>query len=78
MMYMAIDQYGNTHHGLRHPRKDLCELLGRKHAEKMYVDHRDSSRPPRHCGYVIAGLWLKVFEVRPWHSVEGGHDATPG
>ena len=24
-MYMAIDQYGHTYHGLKHPRKDLCE-----------------------------------------------------
>lgn len=26
-MYMAIDQYGQTYHGLKHPRKDLCERL---------------------------------------------------
>lgn len=22
-MYMAIDQYGHTYHGLKHPRKDF-------------------------------------------------------
>ena len=65
-MYMAIDQHGNTYHGLVHPRKDLCEQLGRKHVHKMYRERKDG--PPVHCGYVIAGLWLEVFEVRPWHS----------
>lgn len=33
-MYMAIDQYGQTYHGLKHPRKDLCERLCRSHVEK--------------------------------------------
>ena len=33
-MYMAIDQYGQTYHGLKHPRKDLCERLCNSHAEK--------------------------------------------
>ena len=40
-MYMAIDQYGQTYHGLEHPRKDLLERLGRSHAEKMYRDTLD-------------------------------------
>jgi len=65
-MYMAIDQYGNTYHGLVHPRKDLCEQLGRKHVNKMYRTRKGGV--DQHCGYVIAGLWLEVFEVRPWHS----------
>jgi hypothetical protein len=65
-MYMAIDQYGNAHHGLVHPRKDLLELLGRKHADKMYRDKTDGSI--HHVGYVIGGLWLEVYEVKPWHS----------
>ena len=33
-MYMAIDQYGHTYHGLKHPRKDLCERLCNSHVEK--------------------------------------------
>lgn len=33
-MYMAIDQYGHTYHGLKHPRKDLCERLCCSHVEK--------------------------------------------
>lgn len=40
-MYMAIDQYGQTYHGLKHPRKDLCERLCNSHAEKMYQDKKD-------------------------------------
>ena len=33
-MYMAIDQYGQTPHGLKHPRKELCERLCNSHVEK--------------------------------------------
>lgn len=62
--YMAIDQYGHTHHGLTHPRKDLCERLGSKHADKMYTEFKDGSS--KHTGYVIAGLWLTVYTVSPW------------
>lgn len=59
--YMAIDQYDQTHHGLTHPRKDLLSRFDRKHAAKMYVDKKDGSCV--HVGYVIAGLWLTVYEV---------------
>jgi hypothetical protein len=66
--YMAVSQYGDTFHGLTHPRKDLLARLGRQHAAKMYRDNADPAKPPRHCGYVIAGLWLEVFEVNRWHA----------
>ena len=39
-MYMAIDQYGRTFHGLKHPRKDLMERLSNKHCSKMFVDKK--------------------------------------
>jgi hypothetical protein len=55
--YMAIDQYGYTYHGLEHPRKDLMHILDRKHADKMYIDDGI------HIGYIIAGLWLTVYQV---------------
>ena len=42
-MYMAIDQYGHTYHGLKHPRKDLCERLCCSHVEKMYQDKKDGT-----------------------------------
>lgn len=61
--YMAVDQYGQTHHGLGHPRKDLMEKLGCKHADNMYVDDVDNNT--HHVGYIIAGLWLTVFKVIP-------------
>ena len=60
-MYMAIDQYGQTYHGLTHPRKDLCEKLGRKHVNKMYVGKKDGSTVQT--GYVIGGLWLTLYKV---------------
>jgi hypothetical protein len=61
--FMAIDQYGQTYHALKHPRKDLCDQLGTKHADKMYVDGKDGKT--YHVGYIIRGLWLQVLEVIP-------------
>lgn len=63
--YMAKDQYGQWYHGLKHPRKDLLERLGHQHCNKMYVDTKDG-RATKHIGYVIAGLWLTVYEVHEW------------
>jgi hypothetical protein len=61
--FMAIDQYGQTYHGLEHPRTDLLARLSRKHADKMYVDTKKGGT--RHSGYVIGGLWLSVYRVMP-------------
>lgn len=69
-VFMAIDQYGNTHHGLTHPRKELLEIFGRKHASKTYRDLDGGGS--RHVGYVIGRLWLEVFEVLPWHASPEG------
>ena len=66
--FMAVDQYGNTHHGLSFPRRDLLALVGRRHADKMYVDRRDGTAA--HIGYVIGGLWLTVYEVRRLDAVK--------
>ena len=60
-VYMAVDQYGQTFHGLKHPRKELMERIGVKHASKMYVDGKDGVT--YHTGYVIGGHWLRVGEV---------------
>ncbi len=61
--YMAIDQFGQTYHGLEHPRKDLCERIGCKHVQKMFIDGKDGKM--YHVGYVISGYWLNVYEVIP-------------
>lgn len=62
--YMALDQYGNAFHDLGpHPRKALLERLGRQHADRMYID--STSDGPKHVGWIIAGLWLTVYEVIP-------------
>ena len=61
---MAVDQYGHTYHGLgAHPRAELLRRLGRRHAERMYVDGRDGAT--YHIGWIIAGLWLSVYTVEP-------------
>jgi hypothetical protein len=67
MHYMGIDQYGQTYHGLTHPRRDLLERLGRQKANKMYVDTTQGDA--RHVGYVIAGLWITIYRVLPWKKV---------
>ena len=56
--YMAIDQYGH---------KDLMNRLYCKHAEKMYVDTDEGTK---HIGYVIAGLWLTLYEVKPYEKLQ--------
>lgn len=60
--YMGIDQHGVTYHDLgTHPRKALLERFGRKHADKIYLDLKDGRTV--HTGYVIAGLWIQLYEV---------------
>jgi len=57
---IAIDQYGTKYPvDPTRPRASLLEHLGRKHADKMYVDRKDKA--PVHIGYVIAGLWLTIY-----------------
>ena len=60
--YMAIDQDGNTHHALRHPRKDLLERLNARTADRMFVNR---SGRTYHVGYVIGDRWLTLYEVMP-------------
>ena len=62
--FMAVDQFGQTFHGLEHPRKDLLERLGRRHADKMYQDTTDGKT--RHVGYIINKQWLTVYRVVQW------------
>ena len=62
--YMAIDQYGKTYHGLKHPRKELMERLCNQHCSKMYVDTTNGKS--YHVGYVIGDHWLNIYEVIPW------------
>ena len=62
--HIAIDQHGQFYHNLGpHPRKALLARLGRKHADKQYVD-RDGK--VYHTGYVIGGLWLTLFKITPF------------
>jgi len=63
-LYMAIDQYGQTYHSLINPRKELSEIIGNKHVEKLYQD--DVHGNTFHMGYVIGSLWLTLYEVTPY------------
>lgn len=61
---MGVDQYGQTYHGLgKHPRSTLMQRLNRSHVAKMYRDTKDG---PRHVGYILAGLWIEIYDVSPW------------
>jgi hypothetical protein len=63
--FMAQDQYGQIYEiGDNPPRKWLLDYCGRKHADKMYVDTADGAG--KHIGYIIGGLWLRIFRVCDW------------
>lgn len=62
--FMGVDQYGNTYHDLKNPRKDLLAKLGAGKASLMYVDTESGGAKP--VGYVIRGHWINVFEVCDW------------
>ena len=62
--YIGFDQYGQHYRIDKYPRKELLEQLGRKHANKMYVDLKDGGT--RHIGYVIAGNWISVYRIGLW------------
>lgn len=66
--YLGIDQHGTRYKMDKHPRKELMEQLGSSHAGKMYVDLKNGGI--RHVGYVIASLWINVYEVHQWN--QGG------
>lgn len=51
-------------YGTNHPRKQLLEKLGRKHADKIYCDSKDGQT--RHVGYIVAGAWWNIWEVHEW------------
>lgn len=61
--YMAIDQYGQTQHGLTYPRRDLLQRHGRQHASKVYRDLAGGGSV--HVGYIVAGHWYSVYKVTP-------------
>lgn len=63
--YMAIDQYGQTYHigFTKYPRQWLLNHFGRKSARKIYHDTLDGHT--YHVGWIIGGLWLSVYEVKP-------------
>jgi len=60
--FLAIDQYGNKHF-VNHPRKELTELHGIKHADKMYRDGKNGEA--QHVGYIVSGHWYEVMRLSP-------------
>lgn len=64
--FMGIDQYGTTYHNLgAYPRKGLLKRLCRSNANKMYIDLKDGRTA--HIGYIIAGLWIELYEINPFY-----------
>jgi hypothetical protein len=67
---MGQDQFGRMYHNLgKHPRKELMKRLGRKRAEKMYIEKKGGRNP--HVGYIISGRWIQVYHVAEWEGGEG-------
>lgn len=63
--YMGYAHTGDTFHDLGpHPRKELLKRLGRRHVSKIYVDRKAGGT--YHVGYIIGGLWITLYEVRPF------------
>ena len=60
MMYMAVDQYGTTVHGLEYPRRDLQRQFGGR-ARKMYQDKKDGTMV--HVGYIVGKQWFTLYKV---------------
>jgi hypothetical protein len=63
--FIAIDQYGK-HYFVTYPRKELCEIVGVKHADKMYRDGDNGQI--QHVGYIISGHWFEVMRIEPFKS----------
>ena len=56
---LAIDQYGQTVRiAGKHPRKELLETLGYKHADRVYIDRAGAVI---HVGYIIGGRWFAFY-----------------
>jgi len=61
--HVGRDQYGTAYWLGPHPRKELMGRLGRRRVERLYRDEPGDST--RHVGYLIAGLWIEVHQLRP-------------
>ena len=61
--FIAVDQYGQTKFIAEHPRKELCDYFGVKHADKMYRDGKNGEAV--HVGYIVAGHWFEVMRLSP-------------
>ena len=64
--YIATDQYNNLVWIKQHPRKELCQHHGVKHADKCYIDIEGVSH---HVGYVVSSHWYDVFRIAPLEGV---------
>lgn len=72
--YIGIGSNGNHYTILKNPRKELMEQLEVKSAQKMYVDTTDGKT--KHKGYVVAGVWIDIYEVHEWKVAEGGDEVN--
>ena len=65
--YMAIDQYGNTYHGLKHPRTELSKLVGAPGPaclQMLYTTKINGTSV--HVGYEYKGRQYRLYEVIPY------------
>ena len=67
--FMAIDQSGNTYHGLTHPRNELAQQIGchPSSLKRLYMDKTDGTTV--HIGYATANMQFRLYEVIPYEDV---------
>jgi hypothetical protein len=72
--HVGVDQYGAVYRLGAHPRRELSVKLGCRHVQKMYCDNAKTGQAV-HVGYVIAGLWIEVFQIIPLEAYATGRQA---
>lgn len=67
--YMAIDQYGNTYHGLKHPRTELSKLVGAPGPACLRMLYKtEPNGDDIHIGYEYKGRKYRLYEVSPYEA----------
>lgn len=65
--FIAIDQHDNHVWIKKHPRKELLDYMGMRHADRMYMMYIDDKEGhSHHIGYVIGGRWFTVHAISDW------------
>ena len=70
-MFIALGNRGSKIILKKHPRKELLEHFGRKHADKVYRGEGE------HIGYIVAGELFTIKRMEPWKPLPPTPGAAP-